>query len=263
MVMIVAGIDIGSVSAKVVWKSGNEIFYHMMPTSWNLQETEKKLLAGIREKSGRAAKPDFIIATGYGRVRCQLADKTLTEIQCHARGVRFFYPDAGKIIDIGGQDSKVIGLDAAGNVCDFVMNDKCAAGTGRFLEVMAQRLDEKLEDFSCLAEMSQAPAAVTSMCTVFAESEIIGLLARGICKEDVAAGLYQAIATRTAALTDKIAGGSPLIFTGGLSRHRYLQMELERKLGQPVLVAEHGVFTGALGAALAAEEYGKRKGMDG
>ena len=263
MAMIAAGIDIGSVSAKAVWKSGDEIFYHMIPTSWNLQETERKLLTEIMEKNGGLKKSDFIVATGYGRVRCQMADKTLTEIQCHARGVRFFYPEARTILDIGGQDSKVICLDETGSVCDFVMNDKCAAGTGRFLEIMAQRLEEKPEDFSLLAERSLKPAAVTSMCTVFAESEIIGLLAQGVCKEDIAAGLYRAIADRAAAMIDKMPASVSLVFTGGLSRHGHLSVELERRLAKPVIVAENGVFTGALGAALAAEEYAKRKGLGG
>jgi predicted CoA-substrate-specific enzyme activase len=191
------------------------------------------------------------VATGYGRNIVSFADKTITEITCHAVGVRRVAPEAMTVIEIGGQDSKVIRLDENGLVQDFMMNDRCAAGTGRFLEVVAARLEIGLDALGDLASRSSRPAAISSMCVVFAETEIIGLLASGNSPADIVAGVQNAIARRLAAMAGrKIA--EPVAFTGGVAMLPGMARALEEVLERPVGVAPTPQFTGALGAAILA-----------
>jgi len=193
------------------------------------------------------------VATGYGRNLLRLADTTITEITCQARGVRYRRPDASTVVDIGGQDSKLIWLDASGRVRDFAMNDRCAGGTGRFLEIVADRLGVSVASLGELASRSAAPAAISSMCAVFAETEIVGLLAAGVSPADVAAGVQKAIATRVAAM----AGGrlnEPIVFTGGVAQVSGMASALEAATGRSVIVCPDAPMTGAMGAALLAAE---------
>jgi predicted CoA-substrate-specific enzyme activase len=192
-----------------------------------------------------------IVATGYGRHAISLAKKTITEITCHAAGVRFLHPDAAALIDIGGQDSKFVHLHADGRVLDFAMNDRCAAGTGRFLEVVSQRLDVPLDRLGERAEQAERPAAISSMCVVFAESEIIGLLASGETIDNIVAGVQRSIAGRVAAMAGRVPEGL-LVFTGGVARISGMRTALAQALGREVQMASDPCMTGAIGAALLA-----------
>lgn len=192
-----------------------------------------------------------IVATGYTRNGIRLADTTITEITCHARGVHHLHPQARTVIEIGGQDSKLLRLDGDGTVRDFSMNDRCAAGTGRFLEVVASRLGADLASLGELAGRSTQPASISSTCVVFAESEIIGLLASGTPCEDIVAGVQAAMASRVAAMAGR-ALAAPIIFTGGVARVSGMREALQTAVGQPIEVASQAQFTGALGAALLA-----------
>jgi len=191
-----------------------------------------------------------IVATGYGRNAVRFADTTITEITCHARGVHHLSPEARTIIEIGGQDSKCITLEN-GRVRDFSMNDRCAAGSGRFLEVVAARLGVSLADLGGLTRASLKPASISSMCVVFAESEIVGLLAEGVAPPDVAAGVQFAIASRVAALVGRSLI-EPVCFTGGVALLPGMVSALETALSCRVRVPPDPQFTGALGAAILA-----------
>jgi predicted CoA-substrate-specific enzyme activase len=193
------------------------------------------------------------VATGYGRQIVPFADLTVTEITCQARGVRRLFDGVRSVVDIGGQDSKVIRLDAGGSVRDFAMNERCAAGTGRFLEIVAARLDIPLESLCGMAAGSRKPAAINSTCVVFAESEIIGLLASGVPREDIAAGVEKSLATRVASLAGRMIE-DPVIFTGGVALLPGVAAALEEALGVRLMVAPDPQMTCALGAALIAAE---------
>ena len=191
------------------------------------------------------------IATGYGRNIVSFADQTITEITCHAVGVHHVCPEARTIIDIGGQDSKAIRLGANGSVEDFAMNDRCAAGSGRFLEVLADRLGYPLDQLGEFAARSTTPAIISSMCVVFAETEIIGLLANGTKPEDLVAGMQSAMASRVAILAGRKVVG-PVAFTGGVAQIGGMDRMLSIALGQPVQIVPNPQMTGALGAAILA-----------
>jgi predicted CoA-substrate-specific enzyme activase len=192
-----------------------------------------------------------VVGTGYGRKLIHFATKTITEITCQAWGIRQRLPETRTIIDIGGQDSKYLRLNGDGGVADFVMNDRCAAGTGRFLELLATRLSVKLDHLGEMAGRSSNPAIISSMCVVFAETEIIGLLASGITPEDIAAGVLASIATRVAAMSGRNLSG-PIVLTGGVALVPGMDDALSSILGQPVAVAPQPQLTCALGAAILA-----------
>jgi len=192
-----------------------------------------------------------VVATGYGRKLIRVADGTITEVTCQAWGVRHQVPDARTIVDIGGQDSKLLRLSGDGNVEDFVMNDRCAAGTGHFLEVLATRLGVRLGSLGELAARSRKPAMISSMCVVFAETEIIGLLASGTLPEDIVAGVQASIATRVVTMGGRNVA-SPILFTGGVALVPGMDAALRSALDQPVTIAPHPQLTGALGAAILA-----------
>ena len=253
--MIVAGIDAGSRALKILlWDAGRQ-----RPIAQAVRDQGPDHDARARElfdellASSRLAPPQVarVVATGYGRAAVSFAHSTVTEITCHAAGVRRHVPDAATIIEIGGQDSKLLRLNSDGTVRDFAMNDRCAAGTGRFLEVVAARLAVPLDALGDLARRAEAPAPVSSLCVVFAETEIIGLLASGARPEAVVAGVQAAIASRVAAMLGRDAVG-PLVFTGVVALVPGMADALARVLGVPVRVSLDPQFTGALGAALLA-----------
>ena len=198
-----------------------------------------------------APKADRIVATGYGRRSIPFARKAVSEITAQAEGVTFLYPEVRGIIDIGGQDSKVI-LVENGKVADFQMNDKCAAGTGRFLEHTARALEASVEDLGRMALASRSPASISSMCTVFAESEVISLRAQGVPKEDMAAGLVESIARRIAAMARPMGLKEHAALVGGVAKNPAIKTSLERELGCPLYVPPEPQITAALGAALIA-----------
>jgi (R)-2-hydroxyacyl-CoA dehydratese activating ATPase len=253
--MIYAGIDAGSRSIKVALFDTEQ--RRVLSTRIADQGVAQERLAGeLLEQALNAAglersRVSGVVATGYGRNAIRLADTTITEITCHARGVHHVAADARTIIEIGGQDSKIIHLEDGGRVRDFAMNDRCAAGTGRFLEMIASRLDMNWDRLSELARQSKNPALISNMCVVFAETEIIGLLAEGKPLPDVVAGVQNAIATRVSALAGRLVS-PPVYFTGGVALQPGMARALEEVLSCPVRVAPQPQFTGALGAALLA-----------
>jgi predicted CoA-substrate-specific enzyme activase len=253
--MIGAGIDAGSRAIKVVLidAASREIIGSGVREQGIEQDRlARELFFDVLTLSG-ARREDIgvIVATGYGRDMLTLADTTITEITCHSRGVLHEAPDARTIIDIGGQDSKLLRIDAGGQVRDFVMNDRCAAGTGRFLEVVAGRLEIGLNDLGAMAQAARNPAVISSMCVVFAETEIIGLLASGEAPENIVAGVQGAIAARIAAMAaGQIA--EPIFFTGGVALIPGMAAALESVLQRPVCIASNPQMTGALGAAILA-----------
>jgi len=211
-----------------------------------------ELFTRLLDEQGIAPEDvNYVVATGYGRSRVSFAQKTITEITCHAVGVYRDCKDARTIVEIGGQDSKVLTLDKTGAVQDFAMNDRCAAGTGRFLEMVASRLGKRLDELGELAEKSISPAAISSMCVVFAETEIIGLLADGAKPEDIVAGVQQSIANRVCAMAGRNTT-SPIYFTGGGARVSGMAKALELVINQQVKIAKRPQFTGAIGAAVLA-----------
>jgi len=233
---------------------GDRLEKVILPTGWNIKETANLLRSTLLAQAGaRDAEISGVVATGYGRVSIPYADKKVTEITCHARGAVYLNPNARTIVDIGGQDSKVISVDADGRVQDFVMNDKCAAGTGRFLQVMAHVLEVEVDELDQLARHDEA-VTINAMCTVFAESEIISLLAQGTGKGAIAAGILSSISQRVQHLSSRISVQDQLIFTGGVSNSNVLRHMLSEKLKLEVHHHCDAQFAGAIGAALLARE---------
>lgn len=252
--MLVVGLDIGSVAAKGVILDQDTMHQAMVPTGWSPRDAGEQLLNELLELSGREREQvDDIIVTGYGRIAIASAGQVATEIKCHARAVAELYPSVGTIVDIGGQDSKVIRVNKQGRVIDFAMNDKCAAGTGRFLQVMANALGLDVSELGD-NEDPKKPVSINSMCTVFAESEIIGLLARGTSKAGIIAGLHQSVGRRVAAMVRRIGISGEVAFTGGVARNPGVCRALQEELGCQLLIPEECQFTGALGAALLGAE---------
>jgi predicted CoA-substrate-specific enzyme activase len=261
--MICAGIDAGSRTIKVVLIDAESLQIVAQGLADQGVEQDRlalQLFKSVLKDAGVARKNvAAIVATGYGRNAVSIADTTVTEITCHAVGVHRLVPDARTVIDIGGQDSKLMRLDGRGKVRDFAMNDRCAAGTGRFLEVTAARLGVELGALGRIAAGSGSPAAISSMCVVFAETEITGLLAAGTAREDIVAGVQAAIAARIVAMAGRSVT-PPIIFTGGVAMVSGMAAALQATLGQTVTVSPEPQMTGALGAAILASEQLNRAG---
>ncbi len=251
------GIDIGSTCAKTVVLDENEelVFKDVRPTGWSSVDTAESIYKDLQNK-GFINKGSKIVATGYGRVSVPYADKAVTEITCHARGAnRIFNDDSLTVIDIGGQDTKIIRTDK-GAVTDFFMNDKCSAGTGRFLEVMGATMGLVPTDLCELARSGSA-VRISSMCTVFAESEVISLVGKGESKENIAFAIVDSIADKVVSQCSRLIGESDSVcLTGGLCECDYLKEMLEEKLKRKVATSEMGRYAGALGAALCAKQLG-------
>jgi predicted CoA-substrate-specific enzyme activase len=252
--MITVGVDVGSITTKAaVVKDGQLLADKVMSTGYNAQDAGEKVFEKIIAELGiKAAAVDRIIATGYGRKSVAIAHKNITEITCHAAGAHYLNPAVRSIIDIGGQDSKAIVADENGSVQDFAMNDKCAAGTGRFLEVMARALEVDIDDFGEVSLKADTPAKISSLCTVFAESEVISLIAKGERRENIIAGIHASIAARVAAMAGRIGLAAPVMMTGGVAKNKGVVSALENKLGQAIEVSPKTQVTGAIGAALIA-----------
>ena len=254
------GIDIGSVTTKaiIIDKHAKILGFSLVPTSYNMLQSGENALMVALDKTGKPRDViKCIMSTGYGRRAFNLADKVLPEIICHAKGTTFLFPRARTIIDIGGQDSKVMELDEDGRVLKFEMNDKCAAGTGRFLEVLTERiLNLPLDELGPLALKSKNPCTLTSVCTVFAESEIISLLSEHKDKEDIAYGMSKAIAKRVIGMGagGQISYKEPIVFSGGVAKNIGVVKSIEEELGKKVITLEEPQITAALGAAIFAKE---------
>jgi predicted CoA-substrate-specific enzyme activase len=253
--VISAGIDAGAATTKAVLLNGREIAgYRIANTTFDFSHASRQIFDEVLLMSHVLPEEvRKICATGYGRTSITFADMTISEISAHARGVHFLLPSARGIIDIGGQDAKVIAMED-GRVTDFLMNDKCAAGTGKFLEYTARALEVPIEELGALALASRHPAGITSMCTVFAESEVLSLRARGLTKEDIAAGLIANIAGRIVTMVRRLQIEEPVAFVGGVARNAGMHAVLEKELGLSLFVPNEPQITGALGAALIAQE---------
>lgn len=246
-----AGIDIGSRTTKLaVLEEGRLVHSTKSATTHNPLETARDLLSG--------AAFDVLTATGYGRhlIGGHYDCAVVSEITAFALGARFFSNDCGAVLDIGGQDTKAISLDGEGRLSRFEMNDKCAAGTGRFLEVMATALGFTLEEFSKAALSAATAVRINSMCTVFAESEVVSLISQGAMRDEVALGIHKAIAGRSAGLLTRTAPEGKILFAGGVALNECVRILLENETGRPVFVPPDPQMVGAIGAALCAPGNG-------
>lgn len=240
------GIDSGSTMTKGVLYNGALERRFICPTPGRPQEAIQQAWQYLSR--GIEGQP-YLTLTGYGRELAEFADKKVTEISCHALGARWLCDGAMTVIDIGGQDSKAIRLDSDGNLVDFLMNDKCAAGTGRFLEVIAQTLGVDLQALDSTTQ-GVTPHPISSMCTVFAESEVIGLRAAGVPQQEILSGILSAIARRSASFAARLGVEQQVFFSGGVSHSDEFRQRLAQALGCPVLTHVDAQFAGALGAAL-------------
>ena len=247
-----AGIDVGSVSTEAVLFDGRIRAQVILLTGGVPRDAGERALAEVLRGAG-VARQDIrrIVATGYGRASLTFADKAVTEITCHARGAHFLDPATEMVIDIGGQDSKVIVLEPDGSPVDFAMNDKCAAGTGRFLEVMARTLDVPLADMDALSQ-GQTPVAISNVCAVFAESEVVSLLAAEVPRGEICAGLHASVAAKVGAMVRRLGLRQRIMFTGGVSKNEGVRRALEASLGVTLIVPPEPQIVGALGAAIVA-----------
>ncbi|MFP4194306.1 MAG: acyl-CoA dehydratase activase [Desulfosalsimonas sp.] len=252
--MITAGIDIGSITAKSALIKGGKLAGTRLDfTGYNAQKAGRRVLDDLLEDTGfEKQEVGFVISTGYGRNSVDFAHKSVTEITCHGAGAHFIDPEVRFVIDVGGQDSKVIKLSDDGKVVDFAMNDKCAAGTGRFLEVMARALEADLDEFGEISARADAPAAISSICTVFAESEVISLISKGESRENMIAGIHESVASRISSMARRVGVTEPAMMTGGVAKNPGVVRALENKLGVAIRVSPHAQLTGAIGAALLA-----------
>ncbi len=250
--MLVAGVDVGSTQTKAVVMDDTRIIGRALTdTGARLTDAataafrEALLAAGARE-----ADVACVIGTGYGRFRVQFGHAQVTEISCHARGAVYLFPRTRSVLDIGGQDTKAISVSESGQVLDFCMNDKCSAGTGRFLGAASQALEIPLGELGPLALTSKNAVTMTTTCTVFAESEILGWLARGRKTEDVLMGVHVAIASRSLSLLRRVGVEPEITFTGGVARNTAMVRLLGELTGAPVNASEESHYCGAIGAAL-------------
>lgn len=247
--MISAGIDIGSRSIEcAILENGRIRQTKKTDTGFDPINQAKRLIADLSF--------DVILATGYGRNLFELEYNaaTITEIKAHAKGAKYFFPEASTVLDIGGQDSKVIRLDSNGKVIRFEMNDRCAAGTGKFLEIMSQALGFSIDSFGDAAQSAKKELGISSMCTVFAESEVTSLVARGENPEEIAKGLHRAVTKRAVSMLNRVSPEGPVVFTGGVANNHFIVELLEQTTKRPILVPQFPEMNGAVGAALLAHE---------
>jgi predicted CoA-substrate-specific enzyme activase len=254
MEIITAGVDIGSTMTKVVLLDKEMRAAIIGPTGAEHRRLANKVMEQALAQAGISFEEvAYVVATGYGRVNVPFADKQITEITCHARGVYSIFPTVRTVIDVGGQDSKAIKL-ANGKVVNFVMNDKCAAGTGRFLEVIAETLGLGLEEMARLSLTAKKKEKISSTCTIFAEQEVVSRLAEGAAVEDIVAGLFDAIASRVYSMAERLKIEKDVVITGGGAKSIGLVKAFEERMGFPPLVPSEPLLTGAIGAALLGRE---------
>lgn len=249
------GIDVGALSteAVILTTRGEVVGYSIIQTGANSTEAAEEALAKALEEAGITRDQiKSTVATGYGRISVPSAHNKVTEISCHGLGAQHIFPDTGTVIDIGGQDSKVIRVGNGGKVLDFTMNDKCAAGTGRFLEVMAAKLQISLDEMGELSLQASREVRISSVCTVFAESEVVSLVAQNHPKEEIIKGLHRAIVNRVWSLIKTIGVHGAVTMSGGVAKNQGVVALLEERLGRPLHLHTEPQIIGALGAALMA-----------
>jgi predicted CoA-substrate-specific enzyme activase len=251
-----AGVDIGSTMTKVVLvdKSSNLLSAIKGPTGPEYRQLANEVMRqALEQASLQIGDISYIVATGYGRLNVPFADRQITELSCHARGVSSLFPNVRTAIDIGGQDAKCMKIDN-GRLISFVMNDKCAAGTGRFLEVTAATLGIRLEDMGDISLKATKKIQISNLCTIFAQQEVVTLLSRGEKLENILAGLHDALANRVAALARRLGIEPDLVLTGGVAKNTGIVRAMKESLGCEIFVPEEPLLTGALGAAILAKE---------
>jgi len=254
MEITTAGVDIGSTMTKVVLLDEEMRAAIIGPTGAEHRRLANKVMEQALAQAGISFEEvAYVVATGYGRVNVPFADKQITEITCHARGVYSIFPTVRTVIDIGGQDCKAIKL-VNGKVVNFIMNDKCAAGTGRFLEVIAETLGLGLEEMSRLSLTAKKKERISSTCTIFAEQEVVSRLAEGAAIENIVAGLFDSIASRVYSMAERLKVEKDVVITGGGAKSIGLVKAFEEKMGFPLLVPPEPLLTGAIGAALLGRE---------
>jgi predicted CoA-substrate-specific enzyme activase len=260
--MLVAGVDVGSTQTKAIILNENAeiVARGIVNTGANVVKAAERAFNGARE-SARLEEWEiaYTVGTGYGRYKVPFGDTQITEISCHARGANFLFPKTRTILDIGGQDTKGIRINEKGEVVDFCMNDKCAAGTGRFLAAAAEVMGISLDDLGEVALRSTAPLRVTNVCTVFVETEIMNHLSKGKKAEDILAGVHQSIAGRSVSLLRRVGLEPEMTFTGGVSRNKGMIVALQEKLGCSINVSDDSPYMGAIGAALFALDRAKAR----
>jgi (R)-2-hydroxyacyl-CoA dehydratese activating ATPase len=252
-----AGVDVGSTQTKavIVDESHRIVGRSLIATGANVSRAAEKAFVAACESIGLAREAvGYVVGTGYGRYKVTFGDAQITEITCHARGAQSLFPATRTVIDMGGQDTKAIKVGPDGSVVDFSMNDKCAAGTGRFLSAAADVTGVSLDEIGGLSLAARNPVRLTSVCTVFVESDIMSYLAQRKTVEDILGGVHKAIATRTMSLVRRVGVEPEVTFTGGVSRNVGMVNALEAVLGTSLNVSVDGHFMGALGAALFALE---------
>jgi predicted CoA-substrate-specific enzyme activase len=248
------GLDAGSTTTKgVLINSESEMIASaLVPTGASASVSLKRVIDNLQSQADCDLSKVTTVGTGYGRRQVELAQKTITEITCHSVGVHSLNPDIQLVIDVGGQDSKVIRIGTNGRPSDFELNDKCSAGTGRFLEVMARVLEVSIDELGPLALKSTSPCSISSTCTVFAESEVIGRIGAGESAEDIAAGVHVAMAGKISALSRRVGIVTPVCVTGGVALNPAFRHYLSKQMGIELWMPEHPQLTGALGAAVLA-----------
>ncbi len=256
--MITLGIDIGSATSKcVLLRDGKDIIASSIVNGGIGTEGSEEARSMVMTQCGIGPEDiDYVVATGYGRSLYEQADAQISELSCHAIGAHAIFPDVRTVIDIGGQDVKVMALDEHGRMKDFLMNDKCAAGTGRFLEVMANVLRMRVDELEVCAARAEKPAAISNTCTVFAESEVISQLANGVSRDDLVAGICDSVARKVSGLAKRIGIVPQLCMSGGVAQNAGVRLALEAQLGEPILFSDKAQLFGAIGAAIYA--YNKR-----
>jgi (R)-2-hydroxyacyl-CoA dehydratese activating ATPase len=263
---IAVGVDIGSTTAKaVVLNQQAQIWTAIIPSGSNPPLAGKQVYQMAVEKSGHIASDvAFIVATGYGRVSADFANKTVTEIACHGRGAFYLNPDTRTIIDIGGQDAKAISLGEKGKVIDFVINDKCAAGTGRFLETAAQLvLRVQLEDLAGLSAKANECPVISNTCAIFSQTEMVSLLAAGVKIENIVFGLHKSIASKVASMAKRVGIRPSIMMTGGVAKNGGMVAALAKELNNEITPPANldPQLVGALGAAIVARELSGSGGV--
>jgi len=250
-----AGIDVGSTMTKAVILNQGIIASIIGPTGPEQRRLANKVMEEALKQATLSLKAmTYIVSTGYGRINVPFADKQFTEITCHAKGIIHLFPKTKTIIDIGGQDVKGIKIDTAGKVIDFVMNDKCAAGSGRFIEAIADTLEVPLAQVGDLSLQSKSPAKMSNICTIWAQQEVAASLAQGIPISDLLAGVHHSLADRICRMVNRLRVEDVVVVTGGGAKNRGLLKTLSEQLGHAILVPEEPLITGALGAALLGKE---------
>lgn len=247
------GIDIGSVStdAVILNEKSEIVAKEVMRSGYNQRETVKQIIELCCEDVGITKEQiQYVVSTGYGRKNVECANQCVTEISCHAMGIHFLKEDIGTVIDIGGQDSKVIQLSDCGMIENFAMNDKCAAGTGRFLENMSHVLNISINEMGDIAVAARKSASISSVCTVFAESEVISKISDGVPFEEIVSGIHDSISERIIGLLYSVGMKGKIGMTGGVAKNKGMVHKISKKLNCEIFVPEEPQIIGALGAAL-------------